>query len=71
MIALFSIAGALPVQTENLHSSPSICSVMPISAVCKYKMKKNIYTIKKMANLELSVIMYFCTYFSEKVRNLF
>ena len=70
MIALFSIAGALPVQTENLHSSPSICSVMPISAVCKYKMKK-IYIIRKMANLELSVILYFCTYFSEKVRNLF
>ena len=53
MIALFSIAGALPVQTENLHSSPSICSVMPISAVCKYKMKKKYTLLKKWQILHL------------------
>jgi len=34
MIFVSLIVGTLPVQRANLHWSPSMCSVTPISAIC-------------------------------------
>ena len=39
---LFSANGARPVQTANLHSSPSTCSVIPTSAVYGKKGERKI-----------------------------